>query len=169
MPLDQTDEALSPGFAGPLDTTPQIQDAWPFPPRRSVLLLACVVLINMVRLIRVTQLWVGCSVAFSLYIMRESFNDWTVDYFKTEGGAAMSSQLVALLSTPSDAAGAVGIVLLGWKFNNCFRRTLFWQAFGFRRLSAGFSCFSRRYLEFGLLRLGLKSNQNPQPSYAPQN
>jgi sugar phosphate permease len=80
----------------------------------------------MVRLLKLPQLWVVCGMAFALYIMRETFNDWTVDFFKTEGGAAMSSQVAALLSTPFDAAGAVGIVLLGWVFDRLtgLRRTL---------------------------------------------
>ncbi len=69
------------------------------------------------RLMKLPQLWVLCGMAFALYIMRETFNDWTVDFFKTEGGAAMSNQVAALLSTPFDAAGAIGIVLLGWMFD----------------------------------------------------
>jgi OPA family glycerol-3-phosphate transporter-like MFS transporter len=69
------------------------------------------------RLIKLPQLWVLCGMAFALYIMRETFNDWTVDFFKTEGGASMSNQVAALLSTPFDAAGAIGIVLLGWLFD----------------------------------------------------
>jgi sugar phosphate permease len=58
--------------------------------------------------------------------MRETFNDWTVDFFKTEGGAAMTSQVAAALSTPFDAAGAVGIILLGWMFDRLqgLRRTI---------------------------------------------
>jgi sugar phosphate permease len=80
----------------------------------------------MVRLIKLPQLWVVCGMAFALYIMRETFNDWTVDYFKTEGGPAMSNQVAAVLSTPFDAAGAVGIVLLGWMFDRLtgLRRTI---------------------------------------------
>jgi MFS transporter, OPA family, glycerol-3-phosphate transporter len=80
----------------------------------------------MLRLFKLPQLWVVCGMAFALYIMRETFNDWTVDYFKTEGGAGMSSQVAALLSTPFDAAGAVGIVLLGWMFDRLTgsRRTI---------------------------------------------
>jgi sugar phosphate permease len=80
----------------------------------------------MVRLFKIPQLWVLCGMAFALYIMRETFNDWTVDFFKTEGGAAMSNQVAALLSTPFDAAGAAGIVLLGWMFDRLtgLRRTV---------------------------------------------
>jgi len=69
------------------------------------------------RLIKLPQLWVVCGMAFALYIMRETFNDWTVDFFKTEGGATMTNQVAAMLSTPFDGAGAVGIVLLGWLFD----------------------------------------------------
>jgi MFS transporter, OPA family, glycerol-3-phosphate transporter len=78
------------------------------------------------RLLKLPQLWILCGMAFALYIMRETFNDWTVDFFKTEGGPAMSSQVAALLSTPFDAAGAVGIVLLGWMFDRLkgLRRTI---------------------------------------------
>jgi sugar phosphate permease len=78
------------------------------------------------RLLKLPQLWIVCGMAFALYIMRETFNDWTVDYFKTEGGAAMTNQVAAMLSTPFDAAGAVGIVLLGWIFDRLTgrRRTL---------------------------------------------
>ena len=77
------------------------------------------------RLARIPQLWVVCAMAFSLYVMRETFNDWTVDFFKTEGGAAMSSQVATWLSTPFDLAGAVGIVTLGWVFDRLsgWRRT----------------------------------------------
>jgi sugar phosphate permease len=80
----------------------------------------------MLRLLKLPQLWVVCGMAFALYIMRETFNDWTVDFFKTEGGAAMSNQVAAILSTPFDAAGAVGIVLLGWIFDRLtgHRRTI---------------------------------------------
>jgi sugar phosphate permease len=37
-----------------------------------------------------------------------------VDFLKTDGGGHLSTGLAALLSTPFDAMGAVGILLLGW-------------------------------------------------------
>ena len=76
-------------------------------------------------LLRLPQLWVVCGMAFALYIMRETFNDWTVDFFKTEGGVGTSNQVAAMLSIPFDAAGAVGVVLLGWLFGwlSGWRRT----------------------------------------------
>ncbi len=82
------------------------------------------------RLMKLPQLWVLCGMAFALYIMRETFNDWTVDFFKTEGGATMSNQVAALLSTPFDAAGAVGIVLLGWLFDRITGRRRTVMLFG---------------------------------------
>ncbi len=74
------------------------------------------------RLLKLPQLWVVCAIAFSLYIMRETFNDWTVDFFKTEGGSQMSLQAAAMLSTPFDAAGALGIIFIGWAFDGLGRR-----------------------------------------------
>jgi sugar phosphate permease len=49
-------------------------------------------------------------------LLRETFNFWTVDFIRTEGGADVSSKLAAFLSTPFDLCGAVGIVLMGWVF-----------------------------------------------------
>jgi sugar phosphate permease len=71
---------------------------------------------QLVRLARSPQLWVVCAMAFSLYIMRETFNNWTVDFFKTESGAGISNQVAAWLSTPFDAAGAAGILAMGWLY-----------------------------------------------------
>lgn len=72
---------------------------------------------HLLSLLRMPQLWVVCTLGFALYVLRETFNVWTVDFFKTQGGPAMSNQVAALLSTPFDAAGAVGIVGLGWIFD----------------------------------------------------
>jgi sugar phosphate permease len=67
-------------------------------------------------LLTIRQFWVVCALSFTLTLLRETFNTWTVDFFKTEGGAALSSQMAAFLSTPFDALGAVGIVALGAVF-----------------------------------------------------
>ena len=58
----------------------------------------------LMRLFKLPQLWVLFAMAFALYVMRETFNDWTVDFFKTEGGPSMSNQVAALLSTPFDGS-----------------------------------------------------------------
>jgi sugar phosphate permease len=80
-------------------------------------------------LLALRQFWVVCGLSFTLYLMREVFNTWTVDFFKTEGGAEMSSRIAAFLSTPFDALGALGILALGWLFGRlnhpARRRVLF--------------------------------------------
>ena len=53
--------------------------------------------------------------------MRETFNTWIVDFFKTEGGADVSNRMAAFMSTPFDAFGALGIVTLGWAFGRLDR------------------------------------------------
>jgi hypothetical protein len=35
--------------------------------------------------------------AFALYIMRETFNDWSVYFFKTDGGGGVSNQVAAAM------------------------------------------------------------------------
>jgi sugar phosphate permease len=67
-------------------------------------------------LLRLRQFWVVCALSFALTLLRETFNVWTVDFFKTAGGDEMSNRMAAFLSTPFDACGAVGIVVLGWLF-----------------------------------------------------
>lgn len=73
-------------------------------------------------LARVRGFWIACALSFVLTLLRETFNTWTVDFFTTTGGAASSSRIAAFLSTPFDAFGAVGIVLLGWGFGRIGRR-----------------------------------------------
>ena len=72
-------------------------------------------------LLRVRQFWIVCALSFTLTLMRETFNTWTVDFFKTEGGAEISTRIAAFLSTPFDAFGAVGIIFLGWLFGRISR------------------------------------------------
>jgi sugar phosphate permease len=64
------------------------------------------------------QFLIVCALSFTLTFMREAFNFWTVDFIKTEGGSQVSSQAAALLSTPFDICGALGILWLGWLFND---------------------------------------------------
>lgn len=65
-------------------------------------------------LVKIPQFWMLCCLSFTLTITRETFNVWTVDFLKTEGGSQMTTQMASLLSTPFDAMGAVGIITLGW-------------------------------------------------------
>jgi OPA family glycerol-3-phosphate transporter-like MFS transporter len=73
-------------------------------------------------LLKIRQFWVVCALSFALTLMRETFNTWTVDFFKTEGGAGISNRMAAFMATPFDAFGAVGIVTLGWAFGRMKRR-----------------------------------------------
>jgi sugar phosphate permease len=81
------------------------------------------------KLVGIGQFWVVCALSFALTLMRETFNTWTVDFFRTEGGAEVSNRLAAFLATPFDAFGALGIVTLGWIFGrigySARRRLLF--------------------------------------------
>ena len=57
--------------------------------------------------------WIICALSFTLTLLRETFNDWTVDFIKTEGGAELSTRMAAFLSTPFDLCGAAGILVVG--------------------------------------------------------
>ncbi len=69
---------------------------------------------RVLELAKIPQFWMVCCLSFTLTITRETFNVWTVDFLKTDGGGHLSTQMAALLSTPFDAMGAVGILALGW-------------------------------------------------------
>ena len=74
-------------------------------------------------LFKIRQFWIVCGLSFTLTLMRETFNTWTVDFFKTQGGAEVSTRMAAFMSTPFDALGAVGIVALGWVFGRIGRKS----------------------------------------------
>jgi sugar phosphate permease len=80
-------------------------------------------------LFRLRQLHVICALSFTLTFLRETFNFWTVDYLTTEGGAELSTGAAALLSTPFDVFGSLGILALGWIYGrlteSARRRLLF--------------------------------------------
>jgi sugar phosphate permease len=80
-------------------------------------------------LFKVRQFWIVCGLSFALTLMRETFNTWTPDFFKTEGGPEMSNRMAAFMSTPFDALGAVGIVSLGWVFGRIGRSVRNWLLF----------------------------------------
>ena len=71
---------------------------------------------HLYELLLIRRFWIVCALSFTLTLLRETFNTWTVDFFKTTGGPDVSNRVASLLSTPFDALGAVGIVLLGWAF-----------------------------------------------------
>jgi sugar phosphate permease len=56
------------------------------------------------------------ALSFTLTLLRETFNFWTVDFIRTESGQEVSNSMAAFLSTPFDLCGGLGIVLMGWIF-----------------------------------------------------
>lgn len=68
-------------------------------------------------LFRVRRFYVVCALSFTLTLLRETFNTWTVDFFKTAGGPEVSHRIAAFLATPFDGCGALGIIALGWAFS----------------------------------------------------
>jgi MFS transporter, OPA family, glycerol-3-phosphate transporter len=80
-------------------------------------------------LLTIRRFWIVCALSFTLTLLRETFNTWTVDFFQTTGGAETSSRMAAFLATPFDALGAVGIVLLGWVFGRISKPARTWLVF----------------------------------------
>jgi ACS family hexuronate transporter-like MFS transporter len=66
--------------------------------------------------------WIVCALSFTLTLLRETFNVWTVDFFVTTSTNHMSSEIAAFLSTPFDVLGALGILTLGWLFGRFGKR-----------------------------------------------
>jgi sugar phosphate permease len=85
---------------------------------------------RILELATIPQFWIVCALSFVLTITRETFNIWTVDFLRTDSGGHMSTQLAALLSTPFDAMGAVGILLLGWVLDRLTHKRRNWLLFG---------------------------------------
>lgn len=73
-------------------------------------------------LLQIRQFWIVCALSFTLTLLRETFNTWTVDFFRTEGGPEVSNRMAAFMSTPFDAFGAAGILALGWAFGRMGQR-----------------------------------------------
>ena len=85
---------------------------------------------RILELAKIPQFWMVCALSFILTITRETFNVWTVDFLRTNSGGHMSSKVAAFLSTPFDAAGAVGILLLGWVLDRLTHSRRNWLLFG---------------------------------------
>ncbi len=85
---------------------------------------------RILELTKIPQFWMVCGLSFILTITRETFNVWTVDFLKTDSAGHLSMQLAALLSTPFDAMGAVGILALGWTLDWLSPRRRNWLLFG---------------------------------------
>jgi OPA family glycerol-3-phosphate transporter-like MFS transporter len=77
--------------------------------------------LRLLELFRERTFRVVLALSFTLTLLRETFNFWTVDFLRTEGGAGVSSALAAFLAMPFDLCGAAGIVLVGWAFDRLNR------------------------------------------------
>lgn len=67
-------------------------------------------------LFRSRQFLVVVALSFTLTLLRETFNFWTVDFIRTEAGGQLSNSFAAFLATPFDLCGGAGIILTGWIF-----------------------------------------------------
>ncbi|HAV60997.1 MAG TPA: hypothetical protein DCY13_01360 [Verrucomicrobiales bacterium] len=74
------------------------------------------------QLVGIRRFWIVLGLSFGLTMFRETFNTWTVDFIKTEGGEEVSTRIAAMLATPFDLFGALGIISLGWAFGRCSAR-----------------------------------------------
>jgi len=84
------------------------------------------------QLFAVRQLHVICALSFALTFLRETFNFWTVDYLKTLDmgqGESLSTAAAALLSTPFDVMGGLGILCLGWVYGRLSEPARRWLLF----------------------------------------
>ena len=87
-------------------------------------------------LFRSRAFWTICALSFTLTLLRETFNTWTVDFIKTRGGPEVSNQVAAFLSTPFDLMGALGILAVGWSYGRLKDRGRQWFLCGMLSLLA---------------------------------
>jgi MFS transporter, OPA family, glycerol-3-phosphate transporter len=113
---------------------------------------------RILELAKIPQFWIVCGLSFILTITRETFNVWTVDFLKTDGHH-ISTRLAALLSTPFDAMGAVGILLLGWILDRLSPGRRNWLLFGILAAVAaliyGLPHFAKMQLWMVVVAIGL--------------
>jgi MFS transporter, OPA family, glycerol-3-phosphate transporter len=80
-------------------------------------------------LLRRPQFLVVCALSFTLTLMRESFNTWSVDFLVSIQGGAPSLATAALQSTGFDLAGVISIVGAGYAYDRIDpRRRRWWMA-----------------------------------------
>lgn len=69
------------------------------------------------QLLRKRQFLVVCALSFTVTLMRESFNTWSVDFLISVQGGVKSVAAAALQSVGFDLAGAVSILGAGWAYD----------------------------------------------------
>jgi MFS transporter, OPA family, glycerol-3-phosphate transporter len=76
------------------------------------------------------QFLLVCALSFTLTLMRESFNTWSVDFLASVQGGAKAVALAGLQSTGFDLAGAVSIVGMGWVYDRVWPGARHWLIAG---------------------------------------
>ncbi|HEX7858822.1 MAG TPA: MFS transporter [Verrucomicrobiae bacterium] len=82
--------------------------------------------LNLMGVFRRGSFWVICALSFTLTLLRETFNTWTVDLIRTEGDGNVSNQIAAFVSSSFDVMGALGILVVGWIYGRVSARTRQW-------------------------------------------
>lgn len=86
-------------------------------------------LASTIALLRRPQFVVVCALSFTVTLMRESFNTWSVDFLVSIQGGAPSLATAALQSTGFDLAGVISIVAAGYAYDRIDpRRRRWWMA-----------------------------------------
>jgi sugar phosphate permease len=101
-------------------------------------------------LVRLRGFWIVAALSFTLTLLRETFNDWTVDYIKTTGGTQLSTGVAAFLSTPFDLCGAAGILFTGVMVGRLGPKGRTWLLAGHLLLLAGLLLALPRLTPLGL-------------------
>jgi sugar phosphate permease len=70
-----------------------------------------------IALLQRPQFLVVCALSFTVTLMRESFNTWSVDFLVSIQGGAPSLATAALQSTGFDLAGVISIVAAGYAYD----------------------------------------------------
>jgi sugar phosphate permease len=82
-----------------------------------------------IALLKRPQFVVVCALSFTVTLMRESFNTWSVDFLISIQGGAPSLATAALQSTGFDLAGVISIVAAGYAYDRIDpRRRRWWMA-----------------------------------------
>jgi sugar phosphate permease len=87
-------------------------------------------------LVRRPQFLAVCGLSFTLTLMRESFNTWSVDFLTTIQVGERSVAAAALGSTTFDLAGAVSILVMGFVYDRTPAERRRWMIFGVLALLA---------------------------------
>ena len=90
-----------------------------------------------IALLKRPQFVVVCALSFTVTLMRESFNTWSVDFLISIQGGAPSLATAALQSTGFDLAGVISIVAAGYAYDRIDPRRRGWWMAGTLAVLAG--------------------------------